>query len=115
MKSWMGSFHRVITAPNGVAALAALLEYALQVTEVPAEDLRRFAHQLGPTGDEAYMTGAQQLMVQGRVELLLKQMTTKFGALPQETVRRIRSASSEEIDRYGERVLSATTVEEVLN
>jgi hypothetical protein len=121
MTSWRGAFRRVSAAPNGVAALAALLEYALRVTEVPAEDLRRFAHQLGPTGDEAFMTGAQQLIetgrlagqAEGRAELLINQLTTKFGAVPEGTMRRIRTASIEELDRFGERVLSAQSLDQV--
>jgi hypothetical protein len=130
MRSWMGAFRRVVAAPNGVAALAALLEYTLQVTEVPAEDLRRFAHQLGPTGDEAFMTGAQQLietgraegrvegrvegLAEGRAELLIKQLAAKFGALPEVSVQRIRAASVDELDRFGELVLSAESLDEVL-
>jgi hypothetical protein len=118
MTSWMAAFRSVVAAPNGVAALSALLEYALQVTDVPAEDLRRFAHQLGPTGDEAFMTGAEQLIetgrAKGRAEILIKQMTTKFGTLPDTVVQRVKAATVEELDCFAERVLSANSIEEVV-
>ena len=45
---------------------------------------------------------------------MLKQLAVKFGPLSQETMARVRSANVAELDRWAERVLSATTLEDVL-
>jgi hypothetical protein len=49
----------------------------------------------------------------GRAELLLKLLSQRFGSLSSESIRRVKSASLEELDAFAERVLSATTVDEV--
>ncbi|MCZ7684711.1 MAG: DUF4351 domain-containing protein [Sandaracinaceae bacterium] len=50
----------------------------------------------------------------GRAQLLLKLLQLKFGALPDEVTARVVSASIDELDRWGERVLAATTLNDVL-
>jgi len=108
----------VLGAPHGVAALRAILLYISQVADAPRERVEHFVLQLGPAGQEAYMTIAQVLREEGRKEgradLLLKQLAVKFGPLSEQTVARVQSAKLEELDQWAERVLSATTLEEVL-
>jgi hypothetical protein len=52
---------------------------------------------------------------EGRVDLLIKQLTLRFGPLPEAVITRVRTASLDELDRYAERVLSAETLEAVLD
>ena len=82
------------------------------------EKVEHFVLQLGPAGQEVYMTVAQSLREEGRQERpsgpLLKLLSQKFGALSEETVTRVRSAEPEELDRWAEGVLFATTLEQVL-
>jgi len=52
--------------------------------------------------------------VEGEVRVLIKQLGKKFGPLSAALSDRIRNASAEELDRWTERVLSATTLAEVL-
>jgi len=50
----------------------------------------------------------------GRIATLLEQLTAKFGPLPAEKVARVERASLEELQRWSVRLLTATTLEEVL-
>jgi hypothetical protein len=65
---WGKLLTEVVEAPNGVAALAAVLSYLLEVGQTPPEGLRSLTRALGPRAEEAYMTGAQILIEQGRRE-----------------------------------------------
>jgi len=47
---------------------------------------------------------------EGRAEVLRKQLVLKFGALDTEVDARIAAATPEALDRYLERVLTATTL-----
>lgn len=81
----------------------------------------------GPEAKEAVATpgqrlieqGVQQGLQQGKVEgerkLLLRQLRQRFGdELEPETVQRIATATAAEIEAWGLRVLSATTLDDVL-
>jgi hypothetical protein len=52
---------------------------------------------------------------EGRVELLLEQLTTRYGTLPREVVIRVRSANVAELDSIAMRVLTAKTLEKALD
>ncbi|MCZ7687696.1 MAG: DUF4351 domain-containing protein [Sandaracinaceae bacterium] len=64
--------------------------------------------------DEGKAEGRAEGEAAGRAKLLVKLLQLKFGALPAELHDRIASASIEELERWGERVLSAATLEDVL-
>jgi hypothetical protein len=53
-----------------------------------------------------------QGQLEGRVDLLVRQLTLRFGAVNDEALARIRSASIDELDTIGERLLAAESVEE---
>ncbi|MEX1369429.1 MAG: Rpn family recombination-promoting nuclease/putative transposase [Nannocystaceae bacterium] len=50
----------------------------------------------------------------GEAKVLLKQLTLRFGPLPESTRARIESATIEQLDAWTERVLTAPTLDEVL-
>ena len=50
----------------------------------------------------------------GKASLVLRQLTLRFGPLPEATQARVTSATLEELDLLAERVLTAATVEDVL-
>jgi len=52
---------------------------------------------------------------EGRANLLKRLLTLRFGKLPTDTVTRISTASIEELDAIGERLLGAQTLEEALD
>ena len=61
----------------------------------------------------------QKLRNEGRNEggrsLLLRQLHARFGELPAATVARIEAADMADLERWGERVLGARTLAEVLD
>jgi predicted transposase/invertase (TIGR01784 family) len=127
LRPWMSTMVAVLTAPRGVEALSAVARYIMEVSEGSAEELRALFRELGPAAEEAHVpTIAEKIaaealaqgLAKGRAEgqatLLLKQMTLRFGALPEWVVARVRSATVDELERWAERVLVATTLDDVL-
>lgn len=67
----------------------------------------------GLTDGEA--KGRTEGRAEGRAELVLRLLTMRFGALPESVHSRLQTASSEELDRIGERLLTASTLSEALD
>ncbi|WP_428266894.1 DUF4351 domain-containing protein [Haliangium sp.] len=63
------------------------------------------------------MNAAEELRQEGRMEarqqMLLKQLTHRFGELPAAIVVRVHSAGVDELDAWLERILVAATLEDV--
>ena len=56
----------------------------------------------------------EQALIEGRRETLLRQLTAKFGAPSEETRSRIQALeSAEELDTYLERILTASSIEDM--
>jgi hypothetical protein len=51
---------------------------------------------------------------EGRAALLTRQLTLRFGALPPDAVARLSTASIDELDAIGERLLTSRTLQEAL-
>jgi predicted transposase/invertase (TIGR01784 family) len=123
LERWFEIFKAAARLPNGVVAVTKMLEYALKVGEVAPQPLVQMAGRIHPDVAESVMTGAEQLrqegrqegIVQGEATLLLKLLRRKFGDVPTSVEQRLMSASTAEIERYGELVLTANTLDEVLN
>ena len=64
------------------------------------------------------MTTAQDLRAEGRVEgvarVLVRQLTRRFGPLPESAQAAIRAASLEQLEVWADRVLGASSLDEVL-
>ena len=58
--------------------------------------------------------GKTEGRAEGRVALLLRQLSLRFGPLTEETRARISASSLDELDAIGERLLTAATLEESL-
>jgi len=52
-------------------------------------------------------------MKEGRAQMLKRQMKKRFGALPDEVLQRVDTASVSELDAWGENLLDAGTLEDV--
>ena len=52
---------------------------------------------------------------EGERRLLLRQLHARFGELPEATVARIEAADIADLERWGERVLGAQTLAEVID
>jgi len=122
---WMDVARDVTTAPNGLSALAQVLCYILEVNDhVQREALQALLErELGTEAKEAIMTAGQQIREEGRQEgrregecaLLLRLLRRRFGtAVNADVEQRIGTASIDQIDTWGERMLSAATLTELL-
>src|SRR5699024_5399665 len=63
---------------------------------------------------EGMQQGLQQGLQQGQTELLMRQLTHRFGPLPVEVRQRLAQASVEDIDTWADRVLDADSLDQVL-
>jgi hypothetical protein len=59
--------------------------------------------------------GVRQGVQQGEAKILVRQLTSRFGQLPAETVRRIEAADADTLLEWSERVLTAKRLDEVLH
>jgi len=66
------------------------------------------------TADRLRQEGYLRGEARGRAELLLQQLAHRFAPLRPELEERIRAASIPELERWGEAVLSARTLDEVM-
>jgi hypothetical protein len=60
------------------------------------------------------LEGKAEGQLQGRAELVTRQLRLRFGSLPPQALATITTASIEELDAIGERLLTARTLEEAL-
>jgi Domain of unknown function (DUF4351) len=58
---------------------------------------------------------AKKYVAQGKCELLLRLLRSRFGELPATAVARVESAEATVLERWGERMLSAKTLADVLD
>jgi hypothetical protein len=83
--------------------------------------LRKIVARLGPEVEEDFMTTADMLRAEGRAEgeakgraeTLTQLLTQKFGPLPESAVAKLHAASTEQLEGWTGRVLSATTLDEI--
>jgi predicted transposase/invertase (TIGR01784 family) len=125
---WLDLVREVRRTPNGPAALRTLWRYILAANErgEPDEVLRRLLAAVGDEGKEEIVSVADKLVERGRQEglqeglqeghrkVLLKQLRTRFGALPEAVVAQVNAAEAAELDRWSDRVLTAPTLADVL-
>jgi hypothetical protein len=130
LADWLDPLSDLVATLQGLEDFRLLIRYIQWTADFPPQQLRRLVRQLGRIAEEIAMTAAERLKAEGRAEgeakgraegrlsgqaeLLLKQLSLRFGELSNEVRARVAAASLEQIDVYAERVLSAPTLEEVL-
>lgn len=115
LESLYDDFSEVGAGRSGRQDLTTVFTYIANVSDIPAGRLRPFAVRLGPVVEEALMTTAEMLRAEGQAELVLEQLAAKFGPQSAEIQERVRSASSSQLHTWGLRILTATSVAEVLD
>jgi hypothetical protein len=121
LEKWLDVLDRARRAPDGTEMLPAVFQYIVLVSETPVDRLRKVVARLGPKAEEDIMTTADMLRAEGRAEgraetltqLLTQLLTQKFGPLPDTAVAKLHAASTEQLEGWTGRVLSATTLEEI--
>jgi hypothetical protein len=101
-------------APERGVALPALLRLRLTVPTDPAQQTSDDQEFLMNTQD-IVETWRREAMKEGERKLLLRQLRRRFGAeVDGETERRVAAAPAEQVEVWADRVLSASTLAEVL-
>jgi predicted transposase/invertase (TIGR01784 family) len=114
-------FRDTLHYPDGRELMAALLKYIQAGSETPHHRLAWLAAQIGPEAEEVYMSTADTLRAEGEAKgigkgaarTLVRLLTHKFGPVPDAVRVRVDTASLEQLDLWSERVLDATTLDEV--
>jgi hypothetical protein len=138
LAGWMEVLRSLLATPQGLEDFALLMRYMYRTADFPSRQLRELVRELGPKAEEVAMTAAERLKAEGRVEgkadgrvegraegkaegkvagqaeLLLKLLSLRFGELPDAARARVGGASVERLAIYAERVLTATSLDEVL-
>jgi len=128
LRRWMDVAREAALAPNGLEALAQVIRYILEVAEeIEEEALQELLDRgLAPDAKDTIMTIAQRYIEQGRQQgieqgieqgsqrILLRLLRKRFGDTVDPGVEaRIAKASGAEIETWSDRVLSATTLDEI--
>ena len=96
--------------------LAGLSEAAREVLQAMMPDRYEYQSDFAKRHyAQGQAQGQAQGLVQGRAELVLRQLARRFGELPETLQTSLRHASIEELDRIGERLLTARSLEEALD
>jgi hypothetical protein len=122
LQRWVDDLRAVLDWPGGMEQFVALLRYIELVGEAPTDQLHKLIAALGPEAEEAYVTTAEMLRAEGRAEgeargraeALVQLLALKFGQLPQAALDTVRAASTDRLETWIARVLTADTLDEVL-
>lgn len=112
---WADEIEEVGNGQNGMEYLVVFVAYIEAAGEVPPEELHDLFIKLGPKMKEAYMTTAEQLQVRGQIKMLVRLLELKFGPLSPAVLDVVQTASAEQIDTWADRILSADTLDDVLD
>ena len=88
-------------------------DYERKLRAEERKEGRKEGHQEGHK--EGHKEGRDEGRKEGERTLLLRQLRARFGELPAAAIARIDAAEVAELERWGERVLAAQTLAEVLD
>jgi hypothetical protein len=116
---WGAAFAEAARTPHGVAALAQLMRYiALVSDDLHLDAFRAKIREQAPEAEQAAMTIAEQMRregeARGQAKVLVKLLTLKFGPLSPEQEKVVTDATPEQLDEWVERVLTATSIDDLL-
>jgi predicted transposase YdaD len=122
-------FRDTLRYPDWRELMTAYLTYIQTASETPPHRLAWLAAQIGPEAEEIYMSTADMLRAEGEAKglakglakgvgkgearVLVRQLTRKFGPVPDAVRERIDTASLEQLEIWTDRVLDAATLDEV--
>jgi hypothetical protein len=104
--------HQTLYVDFVAACLSPQARHALEVL-MPTTDLITNFRPLSPGGKRIFAEGYQRGHIVGLRGLLTRQLMRRFGSVSGDTTRRIRAASPEQLGSWGERLLSARSLDEV--
>ena len=89
------------------------------------EDVRQEVKKISPEGSDVLMSIAQKLFNEGeakgreegsinaKIETAKRQLTKKFGELPEDLVKKLQKANIQELDAILDNILDIQSIEEV--
>lgn len=115
---WADTLTDLLNAPNGVEAARQLFVYVLtNAKEGEHVELHKRVARVAAKAETAFVTAAEALEERGRDagqrEMLMTQLTERFGPLSPETRSRVDAARSAELLQWSKRILSADTLDAV--
>jgi hypothetical protein len=105
-------------ARQQVLDLFAVLDWMMRLPDVLKQRLWQDIDQIDEEKRMAFITtyeerGIEKGFVLGEVALLERQLTRRFGDLPEEVRARLKAGSSEQLQLWGDRVLDASSLAEI--
>jgi len=118
LERWAPLIAAVGRTREAPVAIHALSSYALHLTDLPPEQVDDILARAQNKPNEATaMSTADRLIAkgrtEGRTEMLLRLLATRFGDVPAELRARVQSGSSEDLDRWADRVFAAQSLADV--
>lgn len=116
---WGALMAEAAQAPSGMEAVRQLMRYlALASPNLNMAEFRARIRQYLPKAETELMTiyeqarqeGLQTGRQEGQVRTIAKQLALKFGELPAAYATRLQAATTEDLDRYLERILTADSL-----
>ena len=120
LRRWVELIREIQAAPGGSEALVLIWRYILVTNgqKAPEAVVARLLDVVGVGHSEEIMTAGEQLIERGKKDgeerIVLRQLRARFGQLPDAVVARIHAADSARLEVWADRVLTATTLEDVL-
>jgi hypothetical protein len=116
---WADVLLEVAEAPDGGAAIGAVMEYLHSVTKRDeAEVVMAVNEAIGDSVYDRIMHGGDWFVrrgvKQGQREMLLRQLRVRFGELPESAVAQVNAADSAELTALAERILTAPDLSQAL-
>lgn len=129
--NWLVVMGRLLHDERDFELLESMVAYLLGVTETDVATMRRVlssrlsvpdveramstAQKLHQQGvEEGLQKGLQEGLQKGRAAIVARQLTFRFGALSEAVQARLAAATVDELDRFAERILGASRIEDLL-
>ncbi len=103
---------------DDVLQLFSFIDWVMELPEELEEQLDRAIQQIETEQNMQYVTSIERRALkrgfqQGEARLLRRQLVQRHGALPTSVDQRLEKASTEEIERWADRLLTAKTLDEI--
>jgi hypothetical protein len=121
LHGWGQRMDRLCMTRSGPDDLAALFSYVSEVAALGDDQLHTILTDITPRSHRKMITAAEHIrrrvrpkyVAAGKALLLLRLLEKKFDVLPTKLVARIKRARSEALDRWGDQILDAKSLDEV--
>jgi predicted transposase YdaD len=123
LERWSDVLLEVVRAPHGLEAMRTVMRHILIVSGPrPPDFFRGLFASLGPDTEEAFMNmaeylrneGRQEGLLEGKRQFLCRQLEARFGPLDATTQARIEAACPDDLERWGEQLLTAASLADAL-